>query len=57
MYAVSFYKSGTYAGQVTGLSRQAALDIVRQYNGAKHSRAVAWNVRTGKDIARSTYGE
>lgn len=57
MYAVSFYTSGKYAGQVTGLSRQAALAIVRQYNGAKRCRAVAWNVRTGKDIACSTYGE
>lgn len=57
MYAVSFYRSGKYAGQVTGLTRRAALELVRQYDGAKHTLAVAWNTCTGKDIASSTYEE
>ena len=55
MYAVSFYRSGKYAGQVTGLTRRDALELVRQYNGEKHTSAVAWHTVTGKDVARSTY--
>lgn len=52
-YMVSIYVDGKYSHQLGPMTKQSAEATVRSYDGFKHSQAIAWNLKSGKDLTKS----